>query len=66
MSPYFMEIIIIMRWSICIVRNDLIFKGDEPSVQKCKLIFKKTFGLVTLCVKKKYFPLISVWLEQFV
>jgi hypothetical protein len=64
--PFFMEIIIIMCWSIWTVRNNLIFRGDEASTQQCKHIFRSIFDLVTLRAKKKYFPQISLWLEQLV
>jgi hypothetical protein len=63
--PFFMEVIIIMCWSIWIVRNNLIFRGQEASSQQCKQIFRQVFGLVILRAKK-YLPHISSWLEQLV
>jgi hypothetical protein len=44
--PFFMEIIIIMCWSIWTVRNNLIFRGEEATTQKCKYVFRNVFGLV--------------------
>lgn len=38
--PFFMEVIIIMCWSIWTVRNNLIFRGQEASSQQCKQIFR--------------------------
>lgn len=38
-----LEILITMSWSIWSVRNDLIFRGIQPSVQRCKSIFKREF-----------------------
>jgi hypothetical protein len=64
-APFFMEIVIIMCWSIWTVRNNWIFRGEEASTQQCKHIFISIFGLVRLCAKK-YFPQISLWLEQLV
>jgi hypothetical protein len=39
--PFFMEVIIIMCWSIWTVRNNLIFRGQEASSQQCKQIFRR-------------------------
>jgi hypothetical protein len=64
--PFFMEIVIIMCWSIWKVRNDLIFRGEAVSLEKCKAVFKKCFGLVILRAKKRYLPTISLWLELLV
>jgi hypothetical protein len=51
---FFMEIIIIMSWSIWMSQNDLIFKGLAPSVQDCLACFKYIFTLVTLLVKEDW------------
>ena len=59
-------IIIIMCWSIWTVRNGLIFRGEEATVQKCRTVFRNVFGLVILCAKKRYLPHIEAWLDQFV
>lgn len=61
-----MEIIIVMSWNIWTVRNGLIFRGEEATVQKCKAVFKKVFGLIVLRVKKRYIPLINLWLDLVV
>jgi len=62
--PFFMKIIVLMCWSIWSVRNNLIFRNQEASMQHCKYIFGYVFGLVVLRAKKRYLPLISLWLEQ--
>lgn len=54
--PFFMEIIIVMCWSIWVVRNDVIFRGVPASNQRCLAIFKLNFGLLLLRAKKMYFP----------
>lgn len=59
--PFFflLEISVIMSWSIWTVRTNLIYGGEEATVQKCKRVFKHVFR-----AKKKYLPSISLWLEQ--
>ena len=61
---FYMEIIILMSWSIWVSRNDHIFQGIQPSIPNCRAIFKKEFSLVIHRAKKKYFPLIEEWLEH--
>jgi hypothetical protein len=39
-----MEVIILMAWSICSVRNDTIFQQGRPSSQKCIEIFRQEFA----------------------
>ena len=36
--PFALEILITMCWSIWSVRNDLVFRGIQPSLQRCKAI----------------------------
>ena len=60
--PFFMEMIVIMSWSIWTIRNDAVFRGVEENSQRCLDIFKKVFGLLLWRVKK-YFPLIESWIE---
>ena len=64
--PFFMEVIVTLCWSIWSVRNDAIFNGVPPSVQNCKLIFKKEFALVVLRAKAKLHPHIDQWLGTYV
>jgi len=63
---FFMEIVIILCWSIWSIRNDLIFRQIPPSLFRCLSIFKDTFGLLLLRAKRRYFPQIELWLEQLV
>lgn len=46
--PLFMDIIILMTWSIWTTRNDWIFNGQDPTVQACHEKFKKEFVLAIL------------------
>jgi hypothetical protein len=64
--PFALEILITMCWSIWSVRNDLIFRGIQPSLNRSKTIFKKEFAQVILRAKPSYEPYISQWLEGFV
>ena len=64
--PFFMEIIIVMSWCIWMQRNDLIFKGIQPSNDACLRHFKKEFGLVILRAKTRHKTLMSIWLETHV
>ena len=61
--PFFVEIIVLLCWSIWIVRNDAIFQRVVPMVKKAKCVFWKEFAIVIHQAKKKYFPIISLWLE---
>jgi hypothetical protein len=63
--PFFMEILVTMRWSIWSVRNDVIFKGILASIQRCKLILRTEFALVILRAKSAYHPSIDSWLKAF-
>jgi hypothetical protein len=60
---FYMEIIIIMCWSIWISRNDLIFRGRQVDCFYCLDFFKQHFRLLLWRAKKKFFPAIEQWLE---
>lgn len=64
--PFFMEIIVLMCWCIWMQRNDLMFKGIQPSQDSCRSHYVKEFVLVILRAKSRYKPLMSSWLEVFV
>jgi hypothetical protein len=64
--PFALEILITMCWSIWSIRNDLIFRGIQPSLQRCKAIFKREFAQVILRAKAAYQPNISQWLDGYV
>lgn len=65
-SRFFMEIIIIMCWSIWTIKNDTIFRGIPVSSLGGLEIFKSIFRQLLWRAKKKYFPAIESWLEQLV
>ena len=60
--PFFMEIIILMSWCIWMQRNDLIFKGEQPSIDACYRHFKKEFALVILRAKTRHKEHMLEWL----
>ena len=64
--PFFVEVIVTMCWSIWSMRNDAIFNNLAPSLQRCKMVFRKEFALVILRGKAKFHPLVDQWLEVFV
>ena len=63
---FFMEIIIIMCWSIWTIRNDAVFREIPACSLWCLEIFRSTFKQLLWRAKKKYFPAIELWLEQAV
>lgn len=64
--PFFMEIIVLMCWTIWKARNDLIFRQEIPSLQASKDFFRKEFSLLLLRAKKSYSPLIDQWFGSLV
>jgi len=64
--PFFMEIIVLMSWSIWMQRNDLIFKVIQPSSDSCLQHFKKEFVLVILRAKSRHKENMSLWLDTLV
>jgi hypothetical protein len=54
--PFSMDIIIIMSWSIWVVRNDWIFNGQDPSMQACKQKFMSEFNLLLHRIKPDKAP----------
>lgn len=60
---FFMEVIIILCWSIWTIRNDAIFRGLPIDCLRCLELFKFNFGQLLWRAKKKYFPLIESWLQ---
>jgi len=64
--PFSMDIIITFCWNIWMQRNDLIFRGIQPTAASSLLHFKKEFALVILRAKIRIKTSMSSWLEQFV
>jgi len=62
--PFFMEIIILMSWTIWKSRNDFIFRQIQPSIALAKLNFREEFRLLLLRAKRAYSPLIDQWITN--
>ena len=61
--PFSMDIIITMCWCIWMQRNDLIFRGIQPTQDQCHRHFGKEFSLVILRAKVGLKQFMSSWLE---
>jgi len=59
--PFFMEIIILLSWTIWKLRNDFIYRGVNPTIQATNLNFKEEWRLLLLKAKKSYSPFIDQW-----
>jgi hypothetical protein len=64
--PFYMEVIIIMSWTIWQMRNNLIFNNKPCSLQEASRVFKLEFALLLHRAKRSYFPRISLWLNNLV
>lgn len=63
-SPFVMEIVIHMAWSIWTARNYWIFSNINPSVERCKGKFIYEFSLLRLRVKSSSFQAMELWLNS--
>lgn len=57
--PFFMDVIILMTWSIWLTRNDWMFNGIHP-----KRKFMTEFSLVLLRARVESVPAMSAWLSS--
>nr|TKW29308.1 hypothetical protein SEVIR_3G387100v2 [Setaria viridis] len=64
--PFFMEIIILMSWSIWTTRNDWLFDNMDLSVETCRRKFISEFSLVMLRAKPSSVPAMSAWIESLI
>jgi hypothetical protein len=62
--PFFMEIIILMCWSIWKARNDLIFRQMNPSFLLTKQNFLDDLQLLLLRAKRIYSPGLNQWIAN--
>jgi hypothetical protein len=44
--PFAMDIIILMTWCIWKEQNGWLFTSEDPSVDRCLMLFKRDFALV--------------------
>jgi hypothetical protein len=63
-KEFFMEVFILLCWIIWIEKNDLIFKGLQPSAMKCKVNLKKELALLCFRVRSRSELAFVQWLES--
>jgi hypothetical protein len=52
-KPFFMELILLIAWSIWTTRNGFIFKAVPPSIYMCRKKFKDEIALLVHKAKRK-------------
>lgn len=62
--PFFMEVIVLIRWAIWKARNDLIFRQVMPNIQTTKAFFRSEFQLLLLRASRRYYPWIDQWIAN--
>lgn len=62
--PFFMEIIVLMSWTIWKIRNDMIFRQENPSFQAAKDFFKSELQYLLLRVRRKFIPGFTQWIAN--
>nr|TKW40338.1 hypothetical protein SEVIR_1G238900v2 [Setaria viridis] len=62
--PFYMEIMILMTWSIWTVRNDWMFNGIDPAVQQCKRKFISEFSTLLHRARPTMIPNMTVWIQS--
>jgi hypothetical protein len=61
--PFAMDIVIIMSWCIWKERNSWLFEQEDPSIEKCRLNFKKEFNLLIHRTRKPYVNDMKTWIN---
>jgi len=64
--PFFMEIIVLMCWSIWRSRNALVFEPEEQSVNIVLQSFSSHFSSVIIGGKSRHVQAMKAWLDSFV
>jgi hypothetical protein len=62
--PFVMDIIIIMCWSIWVEQNSWIFNGVDPTIQSCKITFKRELAFVLHRTKNSHKEDLRAWLSS--
>lgn len=63
--PFYMDIIILLCWSIWKTRNEWLFQNIDPTVQGCKSKFLSEMSTMIHRAKEKHKVDIQEWLQQF-
>jgi hypothetical protein len=61
--PFYMEIIILMTWSIWKSRNEWLFSNKDPSVHRCTQEFSKELRLIIHRARGNFDTSIPNWLS---
>jgi hypothetical protein len=64
--PFAMAIIIAAAWGLWIIRNNKIFKNQEPIFQSWKAIFKNELIMIQFRIKKKLAQAFKDWIQDLV
>lgn len=62
-SEFFLNVVILMCWTIWGARNDLIFNGVGLNLQNCKTSFRKELALTRLRAKDSTSQLYNQWIQ---
>ena len=62
-KPFYMEIIILCAWAIWLTTNDFIFKDQEPSLYRCRAIFKVELKWLKHRMIRKSYGLFAAWVD---
>ncbi|KAJ1265385.1 hypothetical protein BS78_08G073000, partial [Paspalum vaginatum] len=62
-EDFYMEIILLMCWSIWFTRNSKIFEGVDPSVFTCLSFFKKELSLLKHRIKYSLVSRLVTWMD---
>ena len=52
--PFFMEILILASWSLCIIRNNRIFRDERPTFERWKAIYLSELHWLKFRIKAKH------------
>ena len=61
--PFFSDIIILASWSIWMIRNNMIFRNETPSLERWKAIFYTELNWLKFRIKAKHVDQFKAWLE---
>lgn len=65
-SPFFMDAIILMCWTVWTARNNLIFKGIQLNLADCRRIFMKELLLLQYRIKPSQENQFNSWIQNLV
>nr|TKW10118.1 hypothetical protein SEVIR_6G141000v2 [Setaria viridis] len=63
-SAIFMEIIVLLAWSVWTTRNDWMFKNVDPLILSCYRKFASEFKDLLLRARARHQQQMEVWLQS--